>query len=150
MSDVCLTAYCGDPLLQDMRADLLTAEQEKELAAMVQDLLMLEEKQRELAQALGRLPTEIEWMEAVGVGPQGTSAEEHDKAVHAFHSRLTHGRTAKQVRVGEATGGHSIVPASGRCAADQAVVRSMTLAMALHGSQSLLAYAMAGHCLPSP
>eukprot|EP00878_Enallax_costatus_P000827 GHUV01000953.1.p1 GENE.GHUV01000953.1~~GHUV01000953.1.p1 ORF type:complete len:791 (+),score=297.65 GHUV01000953.1:282-2654(+) len=83
----------------DMRADLLTAEQEKELAVMVQDLLKLEEIQKELIQTLGRLPTELEWMEAVGVGPQDNSEDEYEKAVHAFHARLTHGRTAKQVMI---------------------------------------------------
>lgn len=84
--------------LQDMRMDLLSAEQEKELAVMVQDLLKLEDKQRELTQQLGRLPTDVEWMEAVGAGPKDDSEEEYKAAAHTFQARLKHGRTAKQVK----------------------------------------------------
>lgn len=83
----------------DMRAELLTADQEKELAVMVQDLLVLEGKQRELAQQLGRVPSDVEWMTAVGCGPKDDSEQAFREAVHAFEARLAHGRSAKQVMI---------------------------------------------------
>lgn len=88
---------CVAWVLQDMRVDLLSADQEKELAVMVQDLLKLEDKQRELTQQLGRLPSDVEWMEALGAGPKDDSDEEFKAAVQAFQARLKHGRAAKQV-----------------------------------------------------
>lgn len=83
--------------LQDMRVGLLSADQEKELAAMVQDLLHLERAARDLHISLGRPPTDLEWMEAAGC-PAGQEPEaDVQAAVQQFKARLHHGRSAKQV-----------------------------------------------------
>eukprot|EP00882_Tetradesmus_deserticola_P001512 GHRQ01001634.1.p1 GENE.GHRQ01001634.1~~GHRQ01001634.1.p1 ORF type:complete len:397 (+),score=222.46 GHRQ01001634.1:96-1193(+) len=84
----------------DMRVELLSGEQERELASMVQDLLQLEGLAQQLAQRLGRAPSDVEWMEAAGVAPQaGAGPEDVRAAVQLFHGRLQHGRTAKQVMI---------------------------------------------------
>lgn len=77
-----------------MRAELLTGEQEKELAVMVQDLLSLEAVFKELAASLGRAPTDEEWMEAAGAAD---SSADRLEALSHFMSRLSLGRNAKQV-----------------------------------------------------
>lgn len=98
-----MSAYACAPLslpdrlpapLQDMRAELLTGEQEKELAVMVQDLLALEGVARELAVKLGRTPTDLEWMDAAEA--YGDSPDQQ-AALAGFHARLHAGRNAKQV-----------------------------------------------------
>jgi hypothetical protein len=85
--------------LQDMRVDLLSGDQERDLASMVQDLLQLEAVAKELQQSLGRSPTDIEWMEAAGAGPEAADAGPEDvrAALQLFQGRLQHGRAAKQV-----------------------------------------------------
>jgi hypothetical protein len=84
--------------LQDMRVDLLSAEQERDLAAMVQDLLKLEALAKELSITLGRPPNDYEWMEAAEAGPQPDAGPEDVRAaVQLFQGRLQHGRAAKQV-----------------------------------------------------
>jgi hypothetical protein len=80
--------------LQDMRAELLSGEQEKELAVMVQDLLQLEQVAKDLAVKLGRTPSNLEWMEAADA-QSGT--EDLQAALTAFQARLHAGRSAKQV-----------------------------------------------------
>jgi hypothetical protein len=79
-----------------MRAELLTGEQEKELAVMVQDLLALEGVARDLAVKLGRTPTDIEWMDAAEAHGD---APDQQAALAGFHARLHAGRNAKQVRL---------------------------------------------------
>lgn len=87
------------PPLQDMRVDLLSAEQERDLASMVQDLLQLEALAKELSTTLGRAPSDFEWMEAAGAAPQPDAGPEDVRAaVQLFQGRLQHGRAAKQVR----------------------------------------------------
>jgi hypothetical protein len=85
---------CWLVFLQDMRAELLTGEQERELAVMVQDLLALEQAARDLAIKLARTPTEQEWMEAAGAQGEGEDVEE---ALVSFKARLHAGRSAKSV-----------------------------------------------------
>jgi DNA-directed RNA polymerase sigma subunit (sigma70/sigma32) len=79
-----------------MRAELLTAEQEKELAAMVQDLLRLEAVAAEAGAAGGRTLTDAEWMEAAGASE---THEDPKTALKIFQERLQAGRQAKQVMI---------------------------------------------------
>lgn len=79
-----------------MRAELLTGEQEKDLAVMVQDLLHLEQVARDLAVKLGRTPSDMEWMEAADA--QG-DFEDITTALTGFQQRVHAGRSAKQVCV---------------------------------------------------
>jgi hypothetical protein len=81
-------------VLQDMRAELLSGEQEKELAVMVQDLLKLEQVAKDLAAKLGRTPSDLEWMEAANAQ---LDAEDVQAALIGFQARLHAGRSAKQV-----------------------------------------------------
>lgn len=78
-----------------MRAELLTGDQEKDLAVMVQDLLSLEATAKDLAVQLGRTPTDVEWMEAAGAAG---STGDVQLALNSFQARLQAGRSAKQVR----------------------------------------------------
>jgi hypothetical protein len=91
---LCVLCCAGWFSLQDMRAELLTGEQERELAVMVQDLLALEQSARDLAVKLSRTPTEQEWMEAAGAQGEGEDVEE---ALVSFKARLHAGRSAKSV-----------------------------------------------------
>lgn len=77
-----------------MRAELLTGEQEKDLAVMVQDLLHLEQVAKDLAVKLGRTPSDMEWMEAAD--GQG-DFEDITTALTGFQQRVHAGRSAKQV-----------------------------------------------------
>lgn len=84
----------------DMRVDLLSAEQERDLASMVQDLLQLEALAKELSTTLGRAPSDFEWMEAAGAAPQPDAGPEDVRAaVQLFQGRLQHGRAAKQLMI---------------------------------------------------
>jgi len=78
-----------------MRAELLTGDQEKDLAVMVQDLLALEATAKDLAVQLGRTPSDFEWMEAAGAAG---STGDVELALNSFQARLQAGRSAKQVR----------------------------------------------------
>jgi len=62
---------------------LLNAQQEVELARMIQDLLALETVETRLTEELGRKPTEVEWAAAVGMSKP------------AFTNRLARARNAK-------------------------------------------------------
>lgn len=67
------------------RHNLLTADQEKQLAAYVQRRVELEDAARELAKSIHRLPTEAEWAQHVSLPPaqlrqelwRGQQAREH-------------------------------------------------------------------------
>ena len=67
------------------RHQLLTAEQEKQLANFVQRRVALEDAARELAKSIKRLPTEVEWAAKVQLAPaalrqelwRGQQAREH-------------------------------------------------------------------------
>ena len=57
------------------RQQLLTADQEKELAKFVQRRVELESMGKDLAQKLKRLPNEVEWAQAVGLDCDGLQRE---------------------------------------------------------------------------
>jgi len=52
--------------LNSQRTEVLTGEQERELALMVKDCLELERLRKELLESLGREPTHMEFMAAEG------------------------------------------------------------------------------------
>lgn len=70
------------------RSELLVGTEEKELTLMVQDLLALEAKAADLKASLGRAPSDVEWMEAVGMDNE-----------RRFAARLAQGRKAKSIMV---------------------------------------------------
>lgn len=57
------------------RHQLLTAEQEKQLARFVQRRVELEDTAKELGKSLKRLPSEIEWAHKVGLEPEALRQE---------------------------------------------------------------------------